>query len=45
MDPQEPANIDFFEEEVFSVMDKTTYGKVILVGDWNVFLDPKMDQI
>ena len=39
-----PPNMQFFEDEVFSVMDKTTYDKVILVGDWNVYLDPKKDQ-
>ena len=40
----EAANIQSYEEEVFSVLDKTTYDKVILVGDWNVFLDPNKDQ-
>ena len=41
---EEAANIKFFTEEVFSIMDKTTYDKVIIVGDWNVFLDPQLDQ-
>ena len=38
--PEEAADIKFFEEEVFSIIDKTTYGKVKIVVDWNVFLDP-----
>ena len=41
----ETANKQFFEDEVFSILDNTTYDKVIIVGDWNVFLDPQLDQI
>ena len=28
----ETANVKFFEDELFSILDKTTYDKVILVG-------------
>ena len=34
----------FFEEEVFSILDETSFDKVIIVGDGNVFLDPTKDQ-
>ena len=37
-------NAEFYEEEVFEVLDTETYDNVIMVGDWNVFLNPKMDQ-
>ena len=37
-------NAQFYEEEVFEVLDTETYDKIIMVGDWNVFLNPEMDQ-
>ena len=40
----EEANIQFYEEEVFSSLDIITYDKVKIVGDWNVYLDPTKDQ-
>ena len=36
-------NATFFEEEVFEVLDNEAYDNVIIVGDWNVFLDTDKD--
>ena len=33
-----------YEEEVFEVLDTETYDKIIMVGDWNVYLEPDKDQ-
>ena len=37
-------NAEFYEEEVFEVLDSETYDNVVMAGDWNVFLNPKLDQ-
>ena len=37
-------NAEFYEEEVFEVLDTETYDNVIMAGDWNVFLNPNLDQ-
>ena len=41
---EDTQNAKFFEEEVFEVLDTETYDNVIMVGDWNVFLNPTKDQ-
>ena len=38
---EDTKNAEFYEEEVFEVLDTETYDNVIMVGDWNVFLNPK----
>ena len=40
---EDRKNAQFYEEEVFEVLDTETYDKIIMVGDWNVFLNPDMD--
>ena len=37
-------NAEFYEEEVFEVLDSETYDNIVMAGDWNVFLNPKLDQ-
>jgi hypothetical protein len=41
---EDAKNATFFEEEVFEVLDNETYDNVVIVGDWNVFLDTEKDQ-
>ena len=41
---EDQQNANFYTEEVFEVLDTETYDKTIMVGDWNVFLNPKVDQ-
>ena len=41
---EDKKNAQFYEEEVFEVLDTETYDKIIMVGDWNVFVNPHMDQ-
>ena len=41
---EDNKNAQFYEEEVFEVLDTETYDKIIIVGDWNVFMDPDRDQ-
>ena len=41
---EDKKNAKFYEDEVFEVLDTETYDKIIMAGDWNVFLDPKVDQ-
>ena len=41
---EDQKNAKFYKEEVFEVLDTETYDKTIMVGDWNVFLDTKLDQ-
>ena len=41
---EDVQNVKFFIEEVFEVLDTETHDNVIIVGDWNVFLDPEKDQ-
>ena len=38
---EDQQNANFYAEEVFEVLDTETYDKTIVVGDWNVFLNPK----
>ena len=33
-----------YKEEVFEVLETETYDNVIMAGDWDVFLNPTMDQ-
>ena len=37
--------MEIFELEVFQLLANLTYDKVIIVGDWNVYLDPIKDQL
>ena len=41
---EDTKNAKFYEEEVFEVLHTETYDNVIMAGDWNVFLNPTMDQ-
>ena len=41
---EDTQNASFYEEEAFEVLDAETYNNVIMAGDWNVFLNPTMDQ-
>ena len=41
---EDKKNAQFYEEEVFEVLDTETYDKIIMAGDWNVFLNPNVDQ-
>ena len=44
MEERTKKNAQFYEEEVFEVLDTETYDKILMAGDWNVFLNPKVDQ-
>ena len=37
-------NAQFYKEEVVEVLETETYDNVIMAGDWDVFLNPTMDQ-
>ena len=40
---EDQKNSEFYEEEVFEVLDTETYDKIIMIGDWNDFLNQEMD--
>ena len=41
---EDTQNAKFFEEEVFEVLDTETYDNVIMVRDWNIFLNHTKNQ-